>query len=382
VLPAGAFNVCAVALGALVAVQAVADFGFSQAAVAALPNPGTLGRELPRDVLEAGIARLVVGGGGTALAGGCALALAVPANARPALVAIGPASALAVVVAGVDGILRARGEFRRPVLLVGASRLGALPAIGAGAATGSALLTCAVVSGGILIGSAPALAELRRCWRAADGRPAVRPLLRVAAPLGASNVCILASARINTIVLASAASVSSAAAFESAWRVFQAGQYVLGAAASAVAPFVAAGLSDDPGRLLHRRLRRTTWTMVLGGGLLGAAVVVLRHPLADLVAGGASDPVARSLLVLGAVLPASLLLLFATLALSAASARDRSWVLASYAAGAVVNVVVLLALERSSADTAGAAASAAAICVTLAILVLPFRRLLRRVADR
>ncbi|MDQ3721750.1 MAG: hypothetical protein M3376_01485, partial [Actinomycetota bacterium] len=60
VLPAPDFAICAVALGSLVAIQAVADFGISQAAVAALPNPGTVGPAMARLVLEAGIARLVL----------------------------------------------------------------------------------------------------------------------------------------------------------------------------------------------------------------------------------------------------------------------------------------------------------------------------------
>ncbi|MEA2194907.1 MAG: hypothetical protein QOG42_1341, partial [Solirubrobacteraceae bacterium] len=136
VLPAPAFAICAVALGSLVTVQAVADFGFSQAAVVALPNPATVGPAIARPVLEAGVARLVLAGAGVALAGCCLLALAVPAPARSALVAIAPASALSVVVAGVDGILRAGGHFRRPVRLVAASRLGGLAAIAVAAATG------------------------------------------------------------------------------------------------------------------------------------------------------------------------------------------------------------------------------------------------------
>ena len=381
-LPGREFAICAVALGALVAVQAVADFGFSQAAIAALPNPATLGTILPRPVLEAGVARLVFAGAAAALAGSCAVALAVPADARVALIAIGPASALAVVVAGLDGILRAGGDFRRPVLIVGASRFGALPAIAVAAWTQEAVVTCATVSAGILAGSVPALRGLWRHATAADGAAAMRPLLRMAAPLGLSNLCILASARINTILLGSAASLASAAAFESAWRVFQFGQYALGAAASAVAPFVAAGLAGDPGSSLHRRLRRTVLTMLAGGCALGAAIVLLRHPIADVVTGGASGSVARSLVPLGIVLPAGLVLLFATLTLGASSAHDRRRVLAAYAAGAIANVVVLLALAGSSADVAGAVAASAGICLTLALLVAPFRRLLRRAAGR
>jgi len=380
VLPAPAFAVCAVALGSLVAVQVVADFGFSQAAVAALPNPAVVGPVMPPLVLEAGIARLVLAGGAAAFIGSCALALAVPASARTALIAIGPASALAVVVSGVDGILRAHGRFRRPVLLVGASRLGGLPAIGVAAATGDAEATCIAISAGILLGSTPALLELRRHWSAADGRAAMRPLLRVAAPLGASNLCILASARINTIVLGSSASIASAAVFESAWRIFQVGQYALGAAATAVAPFVAAGLSDpsNRGARLHHRLRRTVLAMTIGGAALGALIILLRRPIADVVFNGGADEVARSLVFLGLALPASLMLLFATVTLSASSGRDRIWVLGAYAAGAAVNLVVVSALSHSSPDVAGAVASAIGICVSLAVLMPRFKHMLDR----
>lgn len=378
VLPAPDFAICAVALGSLVAIQAVADFGVSQAAVAALPNPASVGAALGRLVLEAGIARLVLMGAASALVGSCALALAVPAVARDAILAIGPASALAVVVAGVDGILRADGRFRRPVALVGASRLGALPAVGVGAATGDAEATCAAISGGILLGSLPALHELWRHWSAADGRPAVRPLLRVAAPLGAANLCILASARLNTIVLGATATIASAAVFESAWRVFQVGHYAAGAAATAIAPFVAAGLAeaDDRRLALLRRLRRTARATVLGGVALGALIVVLRHPVAAVVSGGPAEPVARSLVLLGVVLPVSLLLLLATVTLSASSTRDRLRVLGAYSAGAVANLLAVLTLAGRSADVAGAAASSMGICVTFAVLAPRLRELL------
>lgn len=380
-LPADAFAVCAVALGALVAVQAVADFGFSQAAVVALPNPRMVGPAMAPLVLKAGIARLVVAGAGAALLGSCLLAFAVPESARLAIVAIAPASALAVVVAGVDGILRAEGSFRRPVLLVGASRIGGLPAIGVGAATGDAVATCAAVSAGILLGSSPALRVIWRHWSAADGRPAMRPLLRVATPLGASNLCIIASTRINTIVLSGSATIASAAVFESAWRVFQVGLYALGAAVTAIAPFVAAGLSE-PGRantVLYRRMRRTMLTMALGGGAAGFAIVVLRQPLAELVSGGAADDVARSLVLLGPALPVGLLLLFATVTLSASSPDDRLWVLGGYAVGATVNVVAVVLLAAGSPDVAGAAAATLGMCVTLAIVTLRLRAMLRRV---
>jgi O-antigen/teichoic acid export membrane protein len=380
VLAPSAFAVCAVALGSLVAVQTVADFGFSQAAVAALPNPATVGPAMPRLVLEAGLARLVFAGGGAAFAGTCALALAVPPSARIALVAIGPASAFAVIVSGVDGILRAHGRFRRPVLLVGASRVGGLPAIGVAAVTGDAEATCVAISAGILLGSLPAVLELWRHWSAADGGPAMRPLLRVAAPLGASNLCILASARINTIILGSTASIASAAVFESAWRVFQVGQYALGAGATAVAPFVAAGLSDRSahGDRLHHRLRVTVLAMTIGGGVLGALIILLRRPIASVVSNGGAEEVARSLVLLGCALPVSLLLLFATITLSASSRGDRLWVLGAYAAGAAVNLVLVRVLSVSSPDVAGAAASAIGICVSLAVLAPRFNDMLQR----
>ena len=382
VLPGPAFAVCAVALGALVVVQAAADFGFSQAAVAALPNPATLGEVLPRGVLESGIARLMTAGAVVALLASCAVALAVPAQARVALVAIGPASALAVVLAGVDGILRAGGQFRRPVLLVGSSRVGALPAIAVAAATEDADLTCAAISAGIVLGSLPAIAELARRWRAADGRPAMRPLLRTAGPLGASNLFILAGARVNTLVLGGIASISSAAVFESAWRVFQTAQYALGAGATAVAPFVAAALADGRGDMLRVRLRRTAVQVLVGGVGVGAAVALARHPIADLVSSSGAASVADSLIVLAPALPASLLLLVATITLSVSSARDRTWIFRAYGAGAVTNLVAVVTLADRSPGRAGAIASTVGICVTLAVLAPRFARLLRGLQGR
>ena len=123
--------------------------------------------------------------------------------------------------------------------------------------------------------------------------------------------------------------------------------------------------------------------MLAGGCVLGAAIVLLRHPLADLVTGGASGPVARSLVPLGIVLPAGL-----DAAVRDADAQRRVQPRPPPRARGLrgrrgrQRACVLLALAGSSPDVAGAAASSVSICVTLAILVAPFRRLLERAADR
>jgi hypothetical protein len=97
------------------------------------------------------------------------------------------------------------------------------------------------------------------------------------------------------------------------------------------------------------------------------------------VSGGGADAVARSLVILGPALPVGLLLLFATITLGAASARDRLWVLGAYAAGASVNLVSVALLATGSPDVAGAAASALGMCVTLAIVAPRLKAMLGRI---
>ena len=71
--------------------------------------------------------------------------------------------------------------------------------------------------------------------------------------------------------------------------------------------------------------------------------------------------------ILAPALPLNLLLLLATITLSAGSRGDRRVIAGAYAAGAAVNVLLVLLLATSHAATAGALGAAAGIVCALAI---------------
>lgn len=378
-LSTDAFNAAATALGVLVIAQAISDFGFSQAAVAVLPNPLAYGRVVNSEDMDAGAAAAFLVGSIAAAMLCCLAALAVPSAGRLPVVLVAPAAATSVLLAGLDGLLRSRGDFSRPILYVTLSRLAAFCAVPVAFATESASLTCAAVSAGSLLGAAPALRDTTRVIRSGDPRPTTVPFLRAAAPLGVSNLMIVGGTRVNTIVLAASASLTAAAVFESAWRLFQLGQYLIGGAATAVAPFIASALARGERLEVRRLIVRWAGALLAAACLFGGALLALRGPVCDAAFGGLGGAVSRALIPLAIVLPLNVLLLLATVTQAARSSHDRVLVMLAYAAGAVVNLALVVALKRSDPMLAGSLAVASGITIAMGVVAVRFVPLLRSV---
>jgi O-antigen/teichoic acid export membrane protein len=373
ILPAATFAACSTALGVVVITQAAGDFGFSQAALAVLPNAGTLKRSFRRSDLESGAALTFLLAAVAAVALSLLAALVVPGPAALPVIAVAPAAGIAVAVAGTDGILRAEGEFRRPVLFVAASRLGAFASVPVAASSGSSTATCVAVSSGTLICSVPALRLLVARLHAGTPRGAAKAFAAAAAPLGVSNAAIIASARFNTIILGGVASLHAAAVFESAWRLFQVGQYALGGAPTAASPFIANAISEHRMSELRAALRRASGLIVLGGAVFGGVLVLAREPVCRVLFATLGPSVARSLLWLAPALPLNLMVLLMSITLAAVSSADRRWVAIAYLVGAVFNAVVLLSLAGRHPDIAGGAAAATGILATTLVLAARMR---------
>jgi O-antigen/teichoic acid export membrane protein len=365
----------------VVIAQSAGDFGLAQAAVAVLPNPATLRRPFPHADLEAGVALafLLAAVGATLL---CMLAAAlVPGSAALAVIAIAPTAACAIAVAGADGILRSAGDFRRPVIYVGASRLGAFAGVPAGLATGSPSWTCAAVSAGTLLCSLPALSLLFTHLR--GGGRARQPAAAFAAaafPLALSNIAVIASARLNTVILGGFSSLRAAAVFESSWRLFQVGQYAIGAAPTAAGPFIADALSKHRRDDLKHALRRAALMIVGAGAAFALIVIAVRGPLDRALFGSLGPSVDGSIVVLAPALPANLLALLMTITLASVSGVERRWIAISYAIGAAFNIGVIVITVNSDPQVAGAAGAAAGVTATAVVLLLRVRMIVRDLA--
>jgi O-antigen/teichoic acid export membrane protein len=366
-LPADQFAATAVALGALVLAQAVGDFGLSQAAVTVLParmaaQPGR------RADLLAGAAR---GSAWAALAGAIitvCLAVAVAKPARDPTLLVAPAAATAVVLAGIDGLMRSVGEFRRPVGLMLMSRIGSLAALPVAAVADSATAVCIAVSAGSIVGSMPAgLALLQRARLSRE--PEVKGFLRAALPLGASQVMVVGAARANTVMVSVIASVGAAAAFEGAWRLYQLGQYVAGGLATAVAPLIAHALGSREDDLARREIRRAA-AVVAGLGLSAmVALLVLDDPASRLLFGADFGPrVARALTPLAIVTPLAFVAFLATVVL-AVGRRGRRLILAANTLATAINVTLVIILVPTKGALGATIAAAAGIGVASAALV-------------
>jgi O-antigen/teichoic acid export membrane protein len=376
VLRASAFAPVAVALGVLTVAQALGDLGLSQAAVSVLPVRLARAGESEAAVL-AGAANAYFAA--ACVAGVVALlaALAVPAGDRLVVALVAPATAAAVIVAGADGLLRAVGEFRRPAALVSASRVGGFAGL-VGATSGSAATTMAAISAGTVLASLPAAALLLARFRASRDR---RPMtfIRAAAPLGASQLFVVAGGRLNTVLLAGTVAVATAAGFESAWRLFQLAQYLAGGVTTAAAPFIADALGhrrDDEFRSLVGRL---TLAAAAAGLLLAAGLLATRRPLADALFGTLGPDVARAVVPLALVTPFTFVGFVATVAL-AVSSRGRATILAANGFGAVVNVILVIVLGRSHGVLAGTIGASCGLLVAALVLIARLSALLRRPA--
>jgi len=377
VLPRSAFPACATALGTVVIAQSVGDFGLAQAAVAILPNPGSLKRRFDQRVLEAGVALAFLLAGAVSVLL-CLLAAAlVPGPAATPVIAVAPTGAAALVLAGVDGIFRSRGEFRRQVGYVAASNLGAFAGLISAGLWGSATAACIGISAGAVICALPAAVILVRHARAGGAHTSVAAVAGASVPLALSNIAVISSARLNTIILGATASLRSAAVFESAWRLFQLGQYAIGGAATAAAPFISHALHQGLRAQLRRALRRASVLIATTGFVFAAGLVLVLIPLNHVLFGNLGHSIWRSMLWLAPALPLNLVALLITIMLAAASGTDRTWVAIAYLAGAGCNLALLFATRHAHPGTAGAIGAAAGLLVTAVVLALRLRVLLR-----
>jgi O-antigen/teichoic acid export membrane protein len=375
VLPTHAFAATAVAQGALVIAQAVGDFGLSQAAVTALParlreHPSQRG-ELLRGASSSYAVAAVMALGATLLA-----VLVVPAAARLPVALIAPAGAVTVLVSGADGILRAQGEFRRPPILVTVSRLGSFAGVAAALADPSAVVTCAAIAGGTVVASVPAALVLYRTFRASH-RGRSRDLRRAAIPLGLAELCMIASGRLDTILLSAISGAVAGAGFEGTWRVYQLAQYVVGGLASAAAPFIAdASGAGHPERGL-KLIRRVGLVVLAAGITFAAGLLLLGGPASRILFGGLGPAVANALPPLALLTPLSFLGFFSMVVL-ATSPADRLWILPANALGAVVNVVLVLLLAPRHGLDGTTLACSIALGVASLLLVARLAVLVRR----
>ena len=367
VLPPEGFGPAAVAVGALVAAQAIGDFGLSQAAVTVLPARLAADPE-KRDELVSGAARasLVAAVGAVALTILLALAAGDSAQLPTALVA--PAAAAAVVLAGIDGLLRAEGEFRRPVVLVVSSRFGSLAGIPAAAAADTAVAASLGISVGTLVGSLSAFLDIKRRSRLSQS-PATMPFVQSAIPLGLSQVLVVASGRLNTVLLSTLTTISSAAAFEAGWRIYQLGQYVAGGLATALAPLIGHAVGAEQYSIVRRQLRRGTALAIGLGTICMMVILLVRDPLSRMLFGGEYGPeVAEAIVPLALVTPLAFVAFLATMTI-AVERTGRRWILVANGLGAAGNLSLLLAGVPGDGAPGATAAAAVGVAITSLLLI-------------
>lgn len=355
VLPTRAFAATAIAQGVLVIAQAIGDFGLSQAAVTALPARIAAEPEREGELLRGAASSYAVAAA-AAFAVTLLAALVVPASARLPIVLIAPAGAVTVLVSGADGLLRARGQFRLPPVLVTVSRLGAFAGVGTALIDRSAAAACAGITAGTVIASLPAASVLYRAYRASD-RGRARDLRRAAIPLGFAELCTIASGRLDTVVLSAISGALVGAGFEATWRVYQLAQYVVGGLATAAAPFIADAYgSGRPDRALAL-IRRVGLVVFAAGVVLGAGLLLAGGPVSRILFGHLGAAVAAALPPFAVLTPLSFLGFFSLVVL-ATSPADRWWILPATAVGAAVNLALVLAIAPGHGLSGGTLACA------------------------
>jgi O-antigen/teichoic acid export membrane protein len=366
VLPTRAFAATAIAQGVLVIAQAIGDFGLSQAAVTALPARIAAEPEREGELLRGAASSYAVAAA-AAFAVTLLAALVVPASARLPIVLIAPAGAVTVLVSGADGLLRARGQFRLPPVLVTVSRLGAFAGVGTALVDRSAAAACAGITAGTVIASLPAASVLYRAYRASD-RGRARELRRAAIPLGFAELCTIASGRLDTVVLSAISGALVGAGFEATWRVYQLAQYVVGGLATAAAPFIADAYgSGRPDRALAL-IRRVGLVVFAAGVVLGAGLLLAGGPVSRILFGHLGAAVAAALPPFAVLTPLSFLGFFSLVVL-ATSPAERWWILPATAVGAAVNLALVLAIAPGHGLSGGTLACAIGLGVGSFILL-------------
>jgi O-antigen/teichoic acid export membrane protein len=377
ILPTREFAPASVALGVLVIAGALADLGLSASAISVLPARIARNPAATEQILSGAVKAF-------SLAAGIALLLpllvlpGVAGPARLSVLLVAPAAPAYVLVSAADSILRVGGEFRRPVLLVALNRVGGCLALPAASVTGSSAWSCAAIALGTLIATTPAMSLLARTRRAARNAPAA-DLVRAAWPIGLSQLFVVLGGRANTIILSSAVSTVAAAAFETAWRLFQTGQYFAGAVATGIAPFLGDALGRQRRADLDRLLLRSLGVVTFAGFLFCGLMLAAREQIAQLLVGSLGSTTADVLVPLAIVSPLAFAGFVGTIAL-AMSRADRSVVLGANALGAVVNLslAVLLIPTHHALGASIATSIGLAVAQTIVLArVIFFRRRLR-----
>jgi O-antigen/teichoic acid export membrane protein len=377
VLTESEFAPTAIAQGVLVIAQAVSDFGLSPAAVIALPSLLAARPQDRPDLMRGASLIFMVGAAGAIVLVLLAVAVVSP-TARLPVALIAPASAIAVLVAGSDGMLRAVGEFRRPVILVSLSRAGAFLGVLAAATTDSASWTCAAISIGTVLASLPAIMLVMRRYRGGT-RALNRDFVRTALPLGFGDLFMVAGGRMNTILLSAISGTAAGAGFEGTWRLYQLSQYVVGGLATGAAPFMAHALGAGRYRDLVRILRRVGAITILSGIVLGVGTYLLRYPISEFLFGPLGNQVAEAIGPLAALTPLSFAGFLATIVI-ASSAGDRWAIVAASALGAAINLTLVIVLAPSHGLRGATLACAIGLGVMQIGLLLQLASVMRRLS--
>jgi O-antigen/teichoic acid export membrane protein len=374
ILPTREFAPASVALGVLVIAGALADLGLSASAISILPARIARNPDASAEILSGAVRAFY-------LAASVAFLiplLAVPgigSSARLSVLLVAPAAPAYVLVAAADSILRAGGEFRRPVLLVMLNRAGGTLALPVAAATGSGAWSCAAVAFGTVAATSPCFRLLTRI-RAAEPDARAADIIRAALPIGLSQLFVVLGGRANTVILSSTVSTTAAAAFETAWRLFQTGQYFAGAVATGIAPFLGDALGRQRRTELDRLLLRALVIVSCAGLLFCGLLLAVRQPLAHLLVGELGSDTANVLVPLALVSPLTFAGFVGTIAL-VMSGVDRKVVLAANAVGAAINLGLAVIFIPTHKAVGAGIATAVGLAVSQTIVlgrVVVFRR--------
>lgn len=350
-----AFAAVAVALGTAVVVQAVADLGLSNG-VASVTSRRVAEGGGEKVLASAALMFLVA----SALAGGGMLAAAFvyDGQVRDATILLSPMAAAAVVLAGADAVLRVRGEFGAQVRLVAVARALPMLAVVVAIASQSSSSTAVAIAVLSVVGTWPALRLVRKSARGGTVS-GMREVIQDCLPFGGAQLSIVGSARLNTVVMGTN-SAAAAAAFEGAWRVFQAAQYLGGAAASAVGPLTSAALGRGERAAVRQTISRALIVLMPAGVVLGGLLLLAADQLGQWLFPAVASDASRAIVALAVATPFGLGGQV-VLGVLGSLARERALLPWAFGLGTVTNLAFL-----ASDTTAFGAAVGAAAGVTVA----------------
>lgn len=362
--PADAASAFLVAQGTVVAVQTIADLGVSQGAATWLARARDEQPEIA-DELTASFMTAASYTAGAAVVASAASALLFigDSDLMLTMVLCAPLAGLAVVVAALDGTLRAQNEIRTPVVIAAVSRLGMLVGAGVGALVAETAAEIAVACSAVTL--AATLPGLVRLWRGRAGaevwRRHRRTVVAACLPIAGSQTAVVLSARVTTPLVASIDGKIAASAFEVAWRLYQLVQYGLGGAMTAYFPRIA----REQARGETTTLRLALLISIVGGSLCGAVIYLAAPYAGDLVSGTLAQPTVEALELLAFATPFGVMALPAGAALAASGRAGNRALLWISAAGAVVNLAFSATIAHTGLSAAAGPAAAAVLAGSL-----------------